>query len=269
MNKSNKSKRIHINIEGYKRKLQLGAGILVLLVVGCFLFYLSAGNAPGDTSQGEIDSNIKEVAAMQKGDAETIDAAYEKTETTEKLTVGKKSKAMYKRLFRKSVFLGDSVTEGLKEYGWIPSKQVCCAIGGSIISADPLVKKAIKQKAEKSFWAFGMNDLIMFRKNPNGFIDEYEKKLAYFHKKSPKTEIYICGISTPSKGAIKKQKSLGKYAEFNKKINKMCKKKGYTYIEVADILANNKKLYEGDGIHAKTGYYVYWLDRMADAAGLT
>lgn len=243
-------------------------GALIALFLVIFVFNLVRVNATQDVDDAVLTENIEMVAQLQTGDAEAIEKEVSKLEVKEKLSASKASKAMYKKLFKKTVVVGDSLTEGLLSYGWLSKKNVYSIVGASVISSRELMKKAAKKKPENAFFAFGMNDLIMYRKDPEGFIKEYDKQLKYFHKKSPKTKIFISGISAPSKDAIKRQKSLGKYKKFNQNLKKFAKKNGYGYVKVSDILENNKNLYGGDGIHAKSAYYPHWLNRMAEAAEL-
>lgn len=242
---------------------------IVGLFLAIFAFNLISFNHSEKLESGTTDDNVLIVADLQQGDIDALEQEISRLDAKDKLSNSKSTKAMYKRLFKDSVVIGDSVTEGLKVYGWLNKKQVYSVVGASVASTKDLFKKAAKKKPKNVFLAFGMNDLIRYRNDSDGFIEEYRKRINEFKKKSPDTNIYVCSISTPDKSAINNQKSLGKYKKFNKKIEKMCEEDGYTYIPVADILANNKKLYAGDGIHATTDYYPHWLNRMAEYANLT
>ena len=94
-----------------------------------------------------------------------------------------------------------------------------------------------------------------------------------FHKISPQTKIYVCSISKPSSKTLKKRKVLRNYTKFNAAIAKMCASsslKGVkpVFIDITGILEEHSDLYAGDGIHAQPAYYPYWLDEMAEKAGL-
>lgn len=260
------SKEVRQNTRKY---VLLLPGILIGVFLVVFMFNLFRFNGTDGVDAETMDANIQLVAEVQTGDVDAIEKEVGKLDAKQKMSTTKSTKAKYKKLFKNCVVVGDSLTEGLKSYGWLTNKQVFSIVGASVLSSHDMMKKAAKKKPENAFFAFGMNDLIMFRKDPEGFIEEYEKQLDYFHKKSPNTKIFISGISAPSKDAIKRQKSLGKYKKFNQNLKKMAAERGYGYVKVSDILENNKKLYGGDGIHAKSEYYPHWLNRMADAANLT
>jgi hypothetical protein len=251
------------------------AVIIMLLFLVVFLFNIFKFNIKASYSDSQIAKNRKLVESYQDTDVSTVEEQLAKagsgSDSSSSSGSGSGSaseKAKYMKKFRGCIVVGDSVTEGLSLYGWLSDDQVFSKVGASILNGDSLFSKAAATYPKKAFFAFGMNDMGNYRGNAEAFTSDYVDLLQSFHKKSPKTKIYICGISTPSKKAQKHKKSIRKYKEFNAALKKMCKKHGYVYIDVHDILEKHPDLYAEDGIHADTGYYPYWLDRMAKKAGL-
>lgn len=258
--------------EGASKVTKRGAlpGIVLGLFLVIFVSHLMSWNRSDDSySSYELKVNQQQVAAAQKGDVASVEKEISRMDASLKSGDSASGKrAWYMERFRNCVVVGDSLTEGLSVYQWLSKKQVFSSVGASLINDEKLFKKAAATYPKAAFFAFGMNDMGNYRGNEKSFIARYKKLLAGVHKKSPKTEIYICSISTPTKGAIKRKKVLKNYKKFNKAIEEMCKKEGYTYVDGVDILPKHKSLYAGDGIHAASAYYPMWMDRMIEEADL-
>ena len=243
---------------------------IVIFLACVFCFNLFKFNLNASFSKDEVAKNLKTVGSYDYGKVKTVESVIKKLEAREasSVNVKRKSSIYYIKKFKGNVILGDSITEGLTVYGYLTDEQVFCSIGASLAGSKKIFKKASKTYPDNAFFSFGMNDLITYRGKSKPFIKEYKKKLDYFHKKSPDSNIFINSISRPNKKAQKNQKSLKHWADFNKAIKKMCEERNYTYIDNTYILANNKKLYAPDGIHVDTTYYPMWLDDMITEAGL-
>lgn len=247
-------------------KKKVATAILLLFLV-VFLFNLFKFNRKFHVDKAEMAENRKTVESLQKASVKDVEEAVDAV-GGDVAADASSSKARYMRMFQGSVVVGDSVTEGISLYGWLNESQVFSKVGSSVLTGDDLFKQAANTYPKQAFFAFGMNDMGNFRGNADNFVKKYNAQIKTFKTISPKTRIYICGISTPSDSALEKNSSIRDYKKFNKAIKKMCEKKGYKYIPVADILVDHPELYAGDGIHAQTAYYPYWLNRMIEEAGL-
>jgi hypothetical protein len=245
-----------------------GVALCILLIL--FVFYLCQSNVVlSDYNTRELEINAEKVASLQKGDVAKVQREISLSDKMAKNGSSHASKRVwYMERFQNCVVVGDSLTDGLKVYQWLSKKQVFSSVGASIIVDGKLFRKAAKTYPTKAFFAFGMNDMGNYRGNAKNFIKKYNSLLKEVQKKSPKTEIYICSITTPTKSAIKRKKVLGNYKKFNKAIEQMCKDEGYTYVDTTQILPSHKKLYAGDGIHAASAYYPLWMNKMIEVADL-
>lgn len=246
---------------------QIAVAILLFFLVA-FLFNVFKFNRKPDAEEKAMTAAHKKVEALQKGTVSEIEAACDALDAAAGQDPTKSRKAHYRRRFRGSIVVGDSVTEGLSLYGWLSEEQVFSKVGASVVNGETLFNAAAATYPHNAFFAYGMNDMGNYGGDAKAFTRDYTALLKAFHKTSPKTKIYICSITTPTEKAIAGNRSIGAYKEFNKALKKMCKKNGYTYVDVSDILENNPKLYAGDGIHAQSEYYPHWLDRMIEKAGM-
>ena len=253
--------------KGDKRDLPLIKGLALLIVVLTFLlvflFDLFKFNMPAHYSSAEVKAGLKALGARKIPSVKTVQTRINRITANEsEKAVQQKSSVYYIKKFKNSVILGDSITEGLTVYKFLSDEQVFCSIGASLEGSKKIFKKASKTYPKKAFFSFGMNDLIKYRGKVKPYIKEYRSKLKYFRKRTKDTEIYINSISKPSKGAMKRQKSLKHYKDYNEALEKMCKEEGYVYIDNSYILEKHKKFYAMDGIHVAPAYYPLWLNDM-------
>ena len=251
-----------------RRRIVAAAVSVALAIVFCFNMF--SFNFDAAYSDRTVSENRK---AVMEYDFSTVKKVEKKIKILEandggSFNVKTQSNAYYLRKFRNSVILGDSITEGLNVYGFLPDDIVLCSIGASLAGSDALFRKAAKLLPENAFFTFGMNDLITYRGKVKPFIKEYSKLIDKFSKKSPDTVIYINSISVPSSDAQKNQPSLKHYKEYNAALEKLCDEKGYTFIDNTYILKRSPSLYAPDGIHVSPSYYPLWMNDMITEAEL-
>ncbi len=247
--------------------------ILVLLIlVSLFFINFMRRNSSADYSSKTINANLSAISTFDYSKVTTVESKIKKLETTEArgtFDVTKRlTKAQYRRIFSTSAILGDSITEGLVDYGYLGSDQVFCKIGASIISGDDLFSSAANTYPKFAFMSFGMNDMGNYSGNADSFIEKYSKLIKEFKKVSPDTRILINGITPPSKEAIAKNSILSNYKKFNNELKKMCKDLKLTYIDNSYIIEDHPNYYAGDGIHVVSDFYPLWMNNMILKAGL-
>ena len=246
------------------------ASVVSIIFAVVFCLNLFSFNFDASYSDDTIKGSRDAVNSYDYSTVQDVESAVKKLEAKNegKLKVKVQSNVYYLKKFRDSVILGDSITEGLNVYGFLPDDIVLCSIGASLEGSGDLFRKAGKLLPDNAFFTFGMNDLIKYRGKVKPFIREYSKHIRSFVKKSPDTQIYINSISIPSKEAQKSQPSLKHYKEYNKALEKLCEENGYTFIDNTYILKKNPKLYAPDGIHVNIPYYPLWMNDMIIEADL-
>ena len=253
---------------GVRRRIIASVVSVVFAIVFCINLF--SFNTPASYSGDAVDKGRDQVNSYDFSTVRKVEKKIKSLESKETNTFNIKTKSniYYLKKFRNSVILGDSITEGLHVYGFLPDDIVLCSIGASLAGSDALFKKAAKLLPENAFFTFGMNDLITYRGKVKPFIKEYSRLLEKFHKKSPDTLIYINSISIPRKDIQKDKPSLKHYKEYNKALEKLCEEKDYTFIDNTYILKKSPKLYAPDGIHVNIPYYPLWMNDMVIEADL-
>lgn len=247
--------------------------VIVALITGCvltasFFMHIISSNHATEANADTIKENIEKINSFDFSDVKSVEDKL--TALKEKETAGSSSddEFDYRSIFSDCMVVGDSITEGLYAYGFLGTDQVIADIGSSIIAGSAPFDTAAGTYPKAVFFAFGMNDMGNYSGDAEKFITDYTELLSSFKKKSPDTKVYICSISRPSDGAIGENPILANYKPFNTKIQEMCKKKKFVYIDTIPLLDGHDELYAGDGIHLSPSYYTLWLDLMKKKAGL-
>ncbi|MGN1382688.1 MAG: hypothetical protein ACI4W2_07725 [Eubacterium sp.] len=254
--------------------------IIIIILVLVFIFNLLKFNRHASPNDAGVQKNVKTIESYDYSSVAKVQSKVNALDESNPTKGGGSSssssgnsRVQYMKKFNGSVVVGDSLTEGLTAYGFLSDDQVFCKIGASVMHGDSLFTSAARTYPKNAFFAFGMNDMGNYNGNPKPFIARYTELLKKFHKISPKTKIYICSITKPSDKTLKKRKVLKNYNKFNTALEKMCGSSSMSsispvYINITGILEQHSNLYAGDGIHAQPAYYPYWLDEMAQKAGL-
>lgn len=169
----------------------------------------------------------------------------------------------YAAFFKKDVFIGDSITEGLAEYDILNEENVCAKLGLSLDDVDAQTTKAVSLKPEKVFLLLGSNDIEYEQETPKAFADKYKQVINRIKLRLPEAKLYIQSILPVLSQAAKQDKLVNntRIDEFNAAVKQMAEQEKLEYINIASVLnESNKNLYEQDGEHFKIQFYPLWLN---------
>lgn len=242
--------------------------IVLICVTGVFLFNLFRTNKKADYAVSVVKENVTAVSEFNYSTVADVEKKIEEYEASRSGGGAQQTGPDYRKIFRGSVVLGDSITDGLSVYGYLGSDQVFCAIGGSVMNSSDMFAQAAAMYPKNAFFSYGMNDLGMYNGNEDLFIEQYQALLESFMETTPDTKIFINSISKPSDAKIESGGYFYKWEDYNKAIKKMCKKLDIEYIDNTSILKEHPEFYAGDGVHVSTDYYPIWLEDMMEKAGL-
>lgn len=179
--------------------------------------------------------------------------------------------------FNDAVFIGDSRTVGLFEYGGIEERADFCAkISLTIynVFTTPLVKDEetgrkitaeealMKKQYGKVYLMLGINELGTG--TTETFMEEYKKVIARLEELQPNATIFVEGIMrvTGSKNEADPIFNNTNINEKNVEIAKLADNKRVFYIDVNEVICDEKgdlnSEYTGDEVHLKAQYYALW-----------
>ncbi|WP_051541950.1 GDSL-type esterase/lipase family protein [Clostridium lundense] len=166
--------------------------------------------------------------------------------------------------FNNSVFLGDSITEGMSFYEVLDESHVVAKKGLTVFKAEKELAKVMNLNPKNIYILLGNNDLFEETLTSKQFITEYTKMVKTLRKSLPQSNIYILSILPVTSKAEKENPFLNNHRidDFNNTIKNMAKDLNVTYIDIKPVLNNSEQLYEPDGIHFKCDFYNLLLNYL-------
>lgn len=169
--------------------------------------------------------------------------------------------------FEESVFLGDSLTEGLGIYGYVKTSNVVAERGLNIENATKKLKKITKKSPSYVFIMLGINDLNNAIYSMDDIEDNYRTLIEKLHNKLPETKVYVQSLLPVTAQFEKDNKALSnkRIEKLNKRLKKLSESYDYTaYVDVHARYVNKKGCLpakiSSDGYHLTIEAYQKWLD---------
>ena len=208
---------------------------------------------------------------MDEMDVSKADKKIKELETQERETEQDAEEQPASEKFADCLVLGDSITQGLYEYGVLDQANVQADRGAGVSAGDneklaDHIARAKEMKPSVLFLSYGMNDVGAQNGEADGFIKAYRPVIRDLKKSLPDTKIYVNSILPTAQIAIDQNSVYAKIPEFNQKLKKLCEKEKVTFIDNTELV--KQEYYAGDGIHMSTGYYKEWVNHMAEVAEL-
>ena len=249
------------------RVLQTAVIVAVgILVIGGITVALRLSNPQKDTKKGtEI---LKTMDAM---DVSKADKKIKELEAQEREAEQDAEEQPASEKFTDCLVVGDSITQGLYEYGVLDQANVQADRGAGVSAGDneklaDHITRAKEMKPSVLFLSYGMNDVGAQNGDADGFIKAYRPVIRDLKKSLPDTKIYVNSILPAAQTAIDQNSVYAEIPKFNQKLKELCEKEKITFIDNTDLV--KQEYYAGDGIHMSTGYYKEWVNHMAEVAEL-
>ena len=183
--------------------------------------------------------------------------------------------------FDNAVFIGDSITEGIKTYGMMTNATVIAATGINLstITTSAVVKTesgrvtvldALKQYPEtgKIYILLGANGIAWMEKD--SFVQMYSDFVKELKAQCPDALIYIQSIFPINEEKFSEhydsEITNEKIREYNSALLDMSKELGVYYLNVAETIADQNGALSDDattdGMHIGTDYYEKWFNYL-------
>ena len=172
------------------------------------------------------------------------------------------TKEVNKAFFNTSMFLGDSITEGMWYYGTLDTAHVIAKKGLSVFQATNQVGNLTASNPKDIYILLGNNDLVDKNLTPEKFINQYGVLMDSIKSKVPNTKIHVLSILPVTKAAEQKNSAFAnsRINTFNAALENLASQKGADYINARSVVDSNPSLHEQDGIHYKASFYNVLLD---------
>lgn len=172
-------------------------------------------------------------------------------------------------LFDDYVIFGDSRVVGFSSYGYMDKSRVFADSGNTVRNITEWKKQIKTIRPSNLYFSYGVNDMGLDIDGQEGGYDVfYEKQVKEMLKYCPKgAKVYINSILPATPEAVESSPAWKQVDKYNKKIKKMCKKNGWTYIDNDEITDNgHADIYQEDGVHLISEFYPVWGMNMNESA---
>ena len=246
----------------------LGAATFVIVAV--LIFNIFGKNENNKGSKQAVSEGIFMLETMENADADVVKAEIDEFQNELFAPPASEdfSNLTYGQRFASSVIIGDSIAEGLIDYGILSSSNVIAQKGMVVSKAQTEVSNAISRNPQNIFISLGMNDLEYYRGNTDKFIGFYKERIEEIKSNSPITKIFVNNIMPVQEKAIEKNEYLLHIDDYNEGLKAMCDEIGAVFIDNSGLIEGMEDIYQNDGIHLKYDFYPLWLDNMAKYAGI-
>lgn len=216
--------------------------------------------AGGSTNPSQTNPN------QQNGSGQVSPIPNEPSDSPQKTYIPKEYNS---EIYSNSLFVGDSLTEGLSIYDYIDSENVIAQKGMTIYSAREQINKISEKNPDKVFLLLGTND-ILNGESSSKFAHRYGELVQEISKALPKAKVYVQSIFPVSEEVEANRPLLAnsRIDDYNAALKEVSADYGFKYVDVCSKFkdANGKmiKSYSPDGIHLDYEYYKIWLNYLSE-----
>ena len=230
---------------------------------------MEAENERGGESIQEIikrEGTEKEDSEKVKSEKEDSDAEQQPQKVFQKVD---------KSYLNDALFIGDSRTLGLMEYGGVSQASYFADSGMSVFNLEKTtvpvagygktdIRSLLKQKKfGKIYFMMGINEAGYPWKT---LEKKYKETVAMIRDMQPDAQIFLCAnlMMTEEKSSQSKAINNKVICKINAMIEKLASKNEMYYIDVNEIFTDKKgnlcETYSNDGVHVLGKYYRDWMD---------
>jgi lysophospholipase L1-like esterase len=174
----------------------------------------------------------------------------------------------YASLYQTSVFLGDSITEGLSYHDVLKEENVLAGAGKTAEFALQDVDELVKRKPKHIFIQLGSDDILWPTDNPKKYsLSYYAQLIDRIKGRLPEASITILSVTPVTAEAEKAEPRYQNIGDYNKELKELASKVQVGYIDVSSIVADHPEMYDADGIHFQAAFYPILLDYVKDELG--
>lgn len=175
----------------------------------------------------------------------------------------------YNEIFQDTIFMGDSITEGLYYMEVVDKSRVVASMGASILKAKEELQTVVSLVPKKVVLLYGMNDVILFNETNewttvDSFKANYKELLQTLKNQLPYAEIYVQAPLSVEEASIKDNPRLTNenIDRFRVAVEEVCNEVQVHYVDANSIIEKDKSLRAEDGIHLNYDFYVQWLSLL-------
>ena len=251
---------------------------LILTLTSIIIFFVSIRGIFFSSIILEDNKTINNaVEVLKKYEDKDIDKiknkiVLEKKKYEAKKLAEKYEDVTYYQFYKDTLFLGDSITEGLIDYSFVNEYNVLAKKGGMVKNAFSEITRIKEASPSNIVLFYGMNDVIEYNNsNEERTADKFKKTymdlINEIKRAVPNINIFVISPTNVTEAAIKNNYRLTneKLNEFRNIIKEVCEETNVKYVDINSKVINRNDLYEIDGIHFKYDFYNIWLETLKES----
>ena len=269
----------------YKNYCIVGGGIAAVVLVLVLVVNLLPGGRGGASSQNDISKdatresvtdNISnsqpETQGQSQSETGTETPTEQKTEAPTQAVASAPQKQTFtsKDKFAKSVFVGDTIVNGISYYKFLNASQVVSNTNMVSEQAAGRADEVAKSNPDKVFIMVGLNDANYGTRTTDQVVNNIQKSVEAIKAKNSSATIYVLSVMPITKefenSSHVKQSFLN---ELNYKLSTKASSFGANYIDIATTFKDSSGyMYSectSNGYSLKIDYYPYMLNCIAGA----
>ena len=249
-----------------KRSFRIIAFIGLITIVIVTITYIIINNQKDSINEEKkVLLGRKHLKQLEEIELSAVEEKIDKHHTPE-VVIEDKDIDFYS-FYENTVFMGDSITEGLIDMNLVNEYNVISNKGDTVVKGRKNIDKLTSLQPKNVVMLYGMNDVIEFAESPDQFKSNYIEFVNEIKTKLPNANIYIQAPLPVMEKAKETNARLtnANLDEFRKIAYEVSQETGVNYVNI-DVLAKDKdELHEGDGIHFKYDFYLKWLTYLHQA----
>lgn len=248
-----------------KRSLFIGISVVTLLFI---VFIKISSKSYADTNT-KVEKGRQYLINLEKMDVNEVEKKIQEKQMPVAVAADIQVSAPvtninFKTYYENAVFMGDSLTEALSEFGYLDGYNVLAQKGQTVVMAKKSIYKMQSMHPAKIFLLYGMNDVIAFNKVED-FKTAYIDLISEIKSNLPNAEIYVQAPFPVMNKAVNVNKRLNNdnINQFRQAVQEVCQAKNVKYVDTS-VLIKDTKSYEPDGVHFKYDFYKTYLTYLHD-----
>lgn len=257
--------------KGSKNFIVMTSAIGLIFVPAVATYSLATQSTINEVKRVEgkkIINNVNFVSTLEKKDLSVIEKKINMIQSSFDDTSIESEVINYKDIFRSSVIMGDSQSEGLTIYGVLNTTSVIAHKGSNLVEAKSSMNILSNLSPSNVFTLYGMNDILAYEENIDAFIKDYTELIKSIKETLPNSNVFVNAVLPVTEQVKDKRPIYNKIDEYNSALKLMCSELDITFVDASELLINNQEFYAGDGMHFKPIFYPSWLDILIDSAHL-
>lgn len=173
----------------------------------------------------------------------------------------------YAKLYQTSVFLGDSITDGLSYHDVLEEENVIAGAGKTAQFALETgnVDEIVSRKPEHVYIQLGSDDILWPTSNPQEYsLSYYAQLIDKIQTDLSDAAVTLLSVTPVTAEVEKLEPRYRNIPDYNEGLKDLAAEKQVGYVDLSPLVAEHSDLYDTDGIHFQEAYYPLLLDYLKD-----